>query len=33
LNAEINGVKNKIKFVNGDIKKVALKLKTAEKII
>ncbi len=27
LYAEINGVKNKIKFVNGDIKKVAVKLK------
>jgi tRNA (guanine37-N1)-methyltransferase len=27
LNAEINGVKNRIKFVNGDIKKVAPKLK------
>lgn len=27
LNAELNGVKNKINFVNGDIKKVAVKLK------
>jgi tRNA (guanine37-N1)-methyltransferase len=26
LNAEINGVKNKINFVNGDIKRVAIKL-------
>jgi tRNA (guanine37-N1)-methyltransferase len=31
LNAEINGVKNKIEFVNGDIKKVALKLKKQNK--
>lgn len=27
LNAELNGVRNKINFVNGDIKKVAFKLK------
>ncbi len=27
LNAELNGVRNKINFVNGDIKKVAVKLK------
>ncbi|MGY4884511.1 MAG: class I SAM-dependent methyltransferase [Nanobdellota archaeon] len=27
INAEINGVKNKINFVNGDIKKIAFKLK------
>lgn len=27
LNAELNGVKNKINFVNGDIKKVSVKLK------
>jgi tRNA (guanine37-N1)-methyltransferase len=31
MNAEINGVKNKIEFVNGDIKKVALKLKKEKK--
>jgi tRNA (guanine37-N1)-methyltransferase len=31
LNAELNGVKNKINFVNGDIKKVAVKLKAAKK--
>ncbi|HPD82009.1 MAG TPA: hypothetical protein PK357_02820 [Candidatus Pacearchaeota archaeon] len=31
LNAEINGVKNKINFVNGDIKKVAIKLKNQGK--
>jgi len=31
LNAEINNVKTKIKFVNGDIKKVALKLKEENK--
>lgn len=31
LNAEINGVKNKIEFVNGDVKKVALKLKKQNK--
>jgi len=27
INAEINGVKNKIEFVNGDLKRVANKLK------
>jgi tRNA (guanine37-N1)-methyltransferase len=31
LNAEINSVKSKIKFVNGDIKKVALNLKKENK--
>lgn len=31
LNAEINGVKNRIEFVHGDIKKVALKLKKENK--
>jgi tRNA (guanine37-N1)-methyltransferase len=31
LNAEINGVKNKINFVQGDIKKVAIKLKLQNK--
>jgi len=31
LNAELNGVKNKIEFVQGDIKKVALKLKKQKK--
>jgi tRNA (guanine37-N1)-methyltransferase len=32
LNAEINGVKNKIEFINGDIKKIAPKLKKADKM-
>jgi len=31
LNAELNGVKSKIKFVNGDIKKIATKLKEQRK--
>jgi tRNA (guanine37-N1)-methyltransferase len=31
INAEINGVKNKIEFVNGDIKKIALKLASQKK--
>jgi tRNA (guanine37-N1)-methyltransferase len=32
LNAELNAVKNKIRFVNGDIKKVAIKLKEQRKL-
>lgn len=31
LNAEINGVRNKIEFIQGDIRKVALKLKKQNK--
>jgi tRNA (guanine37-N1)-methyltransferase len=31
LNAEINGVKNKIEFINGDIKKIAVKLANQKK--
>lgn len=31
MNAELNGVKNKIEFVNGDIKRIALKLKSQNK--
>jgi tRNA (guanine37-N1)-methyltransferase len=31
LNTELNGVKNRIEFVNGDIKKVALRLKKENK--